>query len=89
MPYQAGQPIDFRTVATDRIEKTQIGRETRRALIALNKEMGVRYSACDLILTEDGEEIFLESNVAGNWLFCDIHHDMGVTKDMARKLCGV
>jgi glutathione synthase/RimK-type ligase-like ATP-grasp enzyme len=85
--YKAGEPVDFRSSVTGFGEIVQLRSETKQALVALNFEMGIRYSACDLILSESGEEIFLEANVAGNWLFCDIHHDMAVTKDIAQRLC--
>jgi hypothetical protein len=84
--YVKGQPIDFRIAQIGRVESFELKPETKDQLIALNHELKVRFSACDLILSRGGEEVFLEANVSGNWLFCDIANDMRVTREIARKL---
>jgi hypothetical protein len=86
IPYRDGEPIDFRAAAVERVEPYKLDEATQRGLVALNRRLNVRYSACDLLLSPQGEEIFLEANVAGNWLFCDIANDMKVTRDIVRKL---
>ena len=84
--YRTGDPIDFRLAPLTDVKTITLSRETNTALVSLNQEMGIRFSACDLILSQGGDEVFLEANVSGNWLFCDIHHNMSVTRDVARKL---
>lgn len=84
--YVEGRPIDFRIAPADKIRLAEITIETSKRLVTLNRKLQVRYSACDLVLSQAGEEVFLEANVSGNWLFCDVAHDMRVTRDIAGKL---
>lgn len=86
IPYRDGAPIDFRATKVERVQPYALDPATLKGLIALNRLMHVRYSACDLLLSPHGEEIFLEANVAGNWLFCDVANGMKVTRDLAQKL---
>jgi len=88
IPYSEGQPVDFRIAPVNSIQPYRLSAATQERLVALNRILNVRYSACDLLLTAAGKEIFLEANVSGNWLFCDIIHDMQITRDIARKLLG-
>jgi len=40
-------------------------------LIKLLRKWGIIFAACDFVLTPDDELIFLEANVAGNWLWLE------------------
>lgn len=86
MPYRSGNPIDFRASKIESIIEYDIPTSVAGKLSKMNRCLGVRYSACDLLLTDDGNVYFLEANVSGNWLFCDIKHGMKVTRAIARSL---
>ena len=86
IPYIEGEQIDFRIAPLKDIKPYKLSEKTERYLVKLNGQLSVRYSACDLVLSHTGEEVFLEANVSGNWLFCDVATDVRVTRDIAAKL---
>lgn len=86
IPYAEGEAIDFRITPCKEIAPFELSSITKERLIELNRHLHIRYSACDLLLSQSGEEVFLEANVSGNWLFCDVVTDMPVTRSIARKL---
>jgi hypothetical protein len=55
-------------------------------LVALVAELGLTYSAADLILTPDGRHVFLESNPAGEWLWLEQPLQLGIAEAIADEL---
>jgi hypothetical protein len=66
--------VDWRQEGLALINKWKryaLPRDVEKALLALVHEIGLRYGACDLILTPEGKHIFLEVNAGGEWLWLD------------------
>ena len=49
-------------------------------------DLGLRFAACDLALTEEGEYVFFEANTGGQWLFAEIMADQEISWAFARAL---
>jgi len=67
---------DFRRYPTARFSATELPRAISAALVSLNRTLGLRFSACDLALTNEGNYVFFEANPSGNWLWLETpsHH---------------
>ena len=63
---------DFRRSFTLFNEKVELNEDLKSKLIRYVKELGVHFSAIDLIEAEDGKIYFLEANVQGNWLWLEL-----------------
>lgn len=63
---------DFRRSDTLFNEKVELNEALKSKLIRYVKELGVHFSAIDLIEAEDGKIYFLEANVQGNWLWLEL-----------------
>ena len=50
------------------------------------KKLGLRFAACDLALTGDGEYVFFEANTGGQWLFAEIMAGQEISWAFARAL---
>jgi hypothetical protein len=61
---------------------------TKEKLLNLRRKMGVRFMACDFIENIDGDLVFLEANVSGNWLFTDIDQKFEISKTISFILSG-
>jgi glutathione synthase/RimK-type ligase-like ATP-grasp enzyme len=55
-------------------------------LLALHRTLGLRYGAVDLCVTSDGDYVFLETNVSGQFIFGEIEADLPLTRAMAHAL---
>lgn len=55
-------------------------------LAALHRDLGLRYGAVDLCLTPDGDYVFLETNVGGQFMFCEIDGGLPLARAMANAL---
>lgn len=48
----------------------------REQLVALHRALGLHYGACDMVVTPDGEWVFLEVNQSGEWGW--LAHETGI-----------
>jgi glutathione synthase/RimK-type ligase-like ATP-grasp enzyme len=63
--------IDFRRVIDLRTEPFVFPHDIAVRLKAMLQSWGIFYAACDFALTPEGELIFFEANVTGNWLWLE------------------
>lgn len=57
-------------------------------LRATQRALGLAYGAYDLIVTPDGEHVFLEVNPAGQWLWLEHATGLPISAHLAGLLCG-
>ncbi len=57
------------------------------ALRALLSALGLEYAATDLIVTPEGEHVFLEVNPGGEWGMLERDLDLGISDALADALC--
>ena len=62
--------------------------ELEEALVALTGRLGLTFGAHDLIVTPDGETVFLEVNPIGQWLWLERATGIDVSGAVADQLCG-
>ena len=65
--------VDWRKNQTkDIMSPFDLSKNTQKKLLAFHKDANLEYCAYDFIVNKKGEEIFLEANPSGQWLFlCD------------------
>ncbi|PJD92825.1 MAG: hypothetical protein CK424_04400 [Legionella sp.] len=65
--------VDWRKNQTkDIMSPFELSENTQKKLLAFHKDANLEYCAYDFIVNKHGEEIFLEANPSGQWLFlCD------------------
>ena len=65
--------VDWRKNQTKEIMSPfDLSKNTQERLLTFHKEAGLEYCAYDFIVNKNDEEIFLEANPSGQWLFlCD------------------
>lgn len=61
----------------------------RDGLLRLHERLGLRFSGTDLILTPDGEYVFLEANPGGDWLFVEDATGLAITDAVADLMAGL
>jgi glutathione synthase/RimK-type ligase-like ATP-grasp enzyme len=83
------ESVDFRLNEITRVQPIGLPNHVAEGLTNLVRDMHLRFAACDLILGVDGQFTFLEANVSGNWLFCELNDDFRITKSIARSLSPV
>ena len=66
------EPIDWRVDLTRRHLPHELPADVESSLVTLMGDLGLRFAACDLALTEEGEYVFFEANTGGQWLFAEI-----------------
>ena len=50
----------------------ELSSKTKKNLLSFHKDANLKYCAYDFIVNKNNEEIFLEANSSGQWLFlCD------------------
>jgi hypothetical protein len=64
----------------------KLSEDVENALIALMCRLGLRFGACDLALTDEGEYVFFEVNPQGQWLFAEIMTGQELSVAFARAL---
>jgi glutathione synthase/RimK-type ligase-like ATP-grasp enzyme len=79
---------DFRHIVNLPLEKYSLPKTLHALLRSLLERWGIRFAACDFILTENDELIFIEANVAGNWLWIEETLKLEITKSIANHLIG-
>ncbi len=77
---------DFRREPDLPYEKFNFPEETGAALLQMLQSWGIVFAACDMVLTPDDELIFLEANVAGNWLWLENGDDHPILDEVVRLL---
>lgn len=68
-------PIEIDPVVADKLQ-------------ALMKALGLEFGCIDLVLTPEGEYVFLEVNPSGQWLWIDDQLELGISEGVARWLAG-
>ncbi len=79
-------PIDWRVDPHREYLPHELPPSVKAALVALMKKLGLRFAACDLALTGDGEYVFFEANTGGQWLFAEIMAGQEISWAFARAL---
>lgn len=81
----AAGTVDFRRAAIMDLphEPITLPGALRDACLALVRRLGLRYGAIDLLLTPDGDYIFLEINPNGQWLWIEMVTGLPLTRAMA------
>jgi glutathione synthase/RimK-type ligase-like ATP-grasp enzyme len=59
-----------------------------KKLLRLNMELGLRYSAIDLIQTPTDDFVFLEVNPAGEWVWLERELDLSISSQILKSLMG-
>ncbi|MBN1629088.1 MAG: ATP-dependent carboxylate-amine ligase [Thermoleophilia bacterium] len=52
-------------------------------LLVLHGKLGLVYGAYDLIVTPEGEHVFLEVNPSGQWLWLELHTGLPISRELA------
>lgn len=86
MPYNDGDPIDFRCMTNIKVEPFKLPIAIENKLIQLNNILGVRFSSCDLVLDHYDDYYFLEANLQGNWLWTEQGADLSISDAIASAL---
>jgi glutathione synthase/RimK-type ligase-like ATP-grasp enzyme len=82
-----GYEVDYRMDLDGAAFKpTKLPAETERQIHALMQRLGLVYGALDLRRTPEGEDVFLEINPAGEWLFVEERTGQPLTQAMAELL---
>lgn len=85
----AGAEIDWRRQGVALIEAWQpysLPRPIAEQLVALTQSFGLHYAAADLVVTPDGEHVFLEINAGGEWFW--LQPILPIAQALARCLVG-
>lgn len=72
-----------------RYEAIDLPAPVRDALVDLHSRLGLVYGACDLIVTPEGETVFLEVNQGGEWGWLAAECELPIASALADALCGV
>lgn len=66
--------IDWRMVTPDRIAHSMVTLDNKveAALKAMMRRFGLRFGAFDLIVTPEGETVFVELNPNGQWYWIEL-----------------
>ena len=77
--------IDFRRVEAFDLphEPLTLPSSVHSACLALVRQLGLQFGAIDLLLTPEGEYVFLEINPNGQWLWIELMTDLPLTQAMA------
>lgn len=75
--------VDFRMEKNMRITPTTLRPETEAGIRALMHRMGLTYGAIDFRRRPNGEDVFLEINPAGQWLFVEDATQQPITEAIA------
>jgi hypothetical protein len=81
-------PLDWRIDPDREYSSHELPRDVESALVTLVTRLGLRFGACDLALTKEGEYVFFEVNPGGQWLFAEIMTGQELSWAFARALLG-
>ena len=81
--------IDFRKIESYDLPHKQIKlpNKIKNKCLKIVKRLGLQFGAIDLVLTKNGEYIFLEINPNGQWLWIEEMTGMPLTNAMCNLLC--
>ena len=77
---------DFRKEPTLPISAYQLPETAVKKLLQLLRYWSVEFAACDYVLSVEEELIFIEANVAGNWLWLEESEDSAIAESIANHL---
>jgi glutathione synthase/RimK-type ligase-like ATP-grasp enzyme len=66
--------------------RTELSREAKRSLLAFQRKMGLVFATYDFIITPEGEEVFLECNPGGQWLWLEEALGLDISSCLASAL---
>lgn len=70
----------------DRWQVHELPEDVEERLLALCDRLGLNYGALDLILTPDGDYVFLEINPSGEWFWLEHHPGLPLSRALAEVL---
>lgn len=79
-------PLDWRIDPVRDYCSHKLPQNIKDALLDLVHKLGLRFAACDLALTEQGEYVFFELNPGGQWLFAEIMTGQELSLTFAKAL---
>jgi len=80
--------LDWRLDMNPVITAVDLPTDVERKLRRLQRGLGLRYGAIDLIRTPEGDYVFLEVNSGGQFLFIEIAIRQPISAAIAGALCG-
>lgn len=78
--------LDWRNDYSVDMEPCELPEEIHERCLLLTKNLGLNYGAIDLILTPQGEYVFLEINCAGQYLWIEDRTNLPISLEIARLL---
>lgn len=79
-------PLDWRIDPDREYTVHTLPTAVEKALVELLAKLGLRFAACDLALTTEGDYIFFEVNPGGQWLFVEIMTGQEISHAFAKAL---
>lgn len=77
-------PVDMRMVVGEAIvQPAKLPRQVLKALLKLQRRLGLKYGAIDMRRTSEGEYVFFEVNPAGQWLFVEQRTGLPISQAVA------
>ena len=77
---------DFRKEPSLPVSSYQFPKLEENKLIKLLRHWNVEFAACDYVLSEVGDLVFIEANVAGNWLWLEEGEESVIAETIANQL---
>ena len=68
--------IDFRHELNLPTEPFALPKDIEKKLLSLLRKWNIEFAACDFVVDQNDDIIFIEANVEGNWLW--LEHDLGL-----------
>jgi glutathione synthase/RimK-type ligase-like ATP-grasp enzyme len=82
-----GTEVDWRRPdVMKRYELIQLPPQLEEQLLNINRHFGLIYSAIDLILTPEGEYVFLEVNPVGEWVWLEMELGINISHQIISEL---
>lgn len=69
-----------------KMEQTKLPVKAESKIFAFMKEIGLKFGCIDMIVTPEGEYIFLEINPNGQWYFVQLKTEVQIAKEIAKLL---
>jgi len=86
---QSGEgKIDWRNDYTVEMEPYDLPEEIKSKCLELMRRLKLNYGAIDLILSKDGQYVFLEINCAGQYLWIEERTNLPISESLAKLLTG-
>ena len=85
-PDPSGSKYDFRAVKQMSVDTYLLSKDIEEKLIQLAGKMGIESGSADLLLTKDGQVVFLEFNPVGQIDFISTLSNTYIEKAMAKQL---